>query len=882
MFSVEPTALIKTLSPHVTKCMELAAEVCVTRSHYEVTVEHLLGELLQDSRGDARAILQEYNIDANRLQKGVLECLEGQRVGNAGRPVLSPLLLNWIQQSWLLASTEFGAQKLGSGALLTTLILSPRTLSAGAYVKLLAEIPRDELRRRLPAIIRASEGKEDVAGARAQPEEVDQEDSHISAGTALSQFTIDFTAVAKKNVCDPVIGRGAEIRQCIDILARRRKNNPIIVGEAGVGKTALVEGLAQQIVEARVPDKLKDVRVLGLDLGLLQAGASMKGEFEKRLGAVIAEVRASIEPVILFIDEAHMMVGAGGPAGGSDAANLLKPALARGELRTIAATTWSEYKKYFEKDSALARRFQIVKLDEPSRDTAVAMLRGLAPVFEKDHSVRIRDEALVATVELSSRYLSGRQLPDKAVDVLDTCMARVALGRDAPPAELQKLEYHIRVLEHERKSLERDQAENFGSSDGRLRLLTGKLGEAAEQRSQLEANWKQQREAAQHVLKLQEKLTSFTENQEAAGDDVAKIRVELEAARRAFEHTQGKKPLVSLEVDAALVARVISDWTGIPAGKMLGDEAKVLIGLEKSLKGRVHGQDYGLRLIAESIRAAKLSLTPPEAPLGVFLLVGPSGVGKTETALAMADTLFGGERFLVTINMSEFQEKHTVSRLIGSPPGYVGFGEGGVLTEAVRQRPYSIVVLDEVEKADPEVLNLFYQVFDKGMLADGEGRVIDFQNTVIVMTSNLGSEVMLETCASRGPVTRAQIIQAIKPSLVRHFKPALLARMKVVPYFPLSVTSLTSIVGLKLRRIQSRLREVHGVRLELEDSVLDQITARCTEVESGARNVDQILSRTLLPLISRAVLDQMAERSLPPKITVGMSEDGEYRLRMTG
>lgn len=893
MLEPDPAALLRTLNKFCTKSLEAAAGICLSRGHYEVTVEHLLASLIVDPNADLHLIFRNYGIEKGQLDKQLQRHLEVERSGNSGRPVFSPLLLTWMRDAWLLSSTELRQPSIRSGALLATLLLAPHTYTSGAWPESLSAIKRDELRQQLLTIAAGSMESEVASMATASSGEAGAPAGPHSRGsdTALGKFTIDFTAQARTGDLDPVIGRESEIRQCIDVLARRRKNNPIIVGEAGVGKTALVEGIAQRIVADEVPDQLANVDLLGLDLGLLQAGAGVKGEFENRLKSVIEEVKGSAKPIVLFIDEAHTLIGAGGAAGGGDAANLLKPALARGELRTLAATTWSEYKKYFEKDPALSRRFQLVKVDEPSEENAIAMMRGLAPHYEKSHAIRILDEAVIASVELSSRYISGRQLPDKAVDLLDTCAARVAIGQQAKPGRLSDLERQIQILGREEVALQREIDEGYAIDPSRLKRVEADLTVAAKEKEDLHARWEKELAAARQVMALRREITATGEDPKdvpAEGDDGGEatevraqdvIRKELDQAQAALADLQAKETLVPVDVDTELVASVVADWTGVPVGKMVEDEAEVLLTLEDEIRKRIKGQDEALRALGEVIRASKLGLANPNSPNGVFLLVGPSGVGKTETALAISDLLFGGERFLVTINMSEFQEKHTVSRLIGSPPGYVGYGEGGVLTEAVRQRPYSPVVLDEVEKADPEVMNLFYQVFDKGMLSDGEGREIDFKNTILLLTSNLGSDVMTEMCQADPPPTPQEIIDAIRPILSNHFKPALLARMNIVPYFALNSGAMREIVDLKLGGLIGRLQTTHGIEMTVEQKVSDQIAARCREVETGARNIDHIMSRTLLPLISRSMLDQMSKGPLPSKMQLILADDGEFQLR---
>jgi len=648
-----------------------------------------------------------------------------------------------------------------------------------------------------------------------------------------------------------------------------------------VGKTAVVEGLALRVVEGDVPDLLRDVSIVGLDMGLLQAGAGVKGEFENRLKSVINEVKASPKPIILFIDEAHTLIGAGGSAGGGDAANLLKPALARGELRTVAATTWSEYKKYFEKDAALARRFQPVKLDEPSVETAALILRGLKEKYEEAHDVVVRDDAVAAAAELSSRYISGRQLPDKAVDLLDTSAARVKILLTAKPDIVEDKERSLQALEREKTALQRDKAHGLKVEDERLKEIDILLGSIEEELGVLKERWLKEKELVHKIIELRHALQGG-EGKEPAREDEAELRGQMEELAEELEAVQGDAPLVRIEVDPDMVSKVVSDWTGIPLGKVMREEARNVVNLKTNLQERIKGQDEALESITQVIKASKAGLKDPAQPMGVFLLVGPSGVGKTETALALADLLFGGERFMVTINMSEFQERHTVSRLIGSPPGYVGYGEGGVLTEGVRQRPYSLVLLDEAEKAHLEVLNLFYQVFDKGSLSDGEGRVIDFKNTVLFLTSNLASDVITELCSGEERPPIETVSSAIRPILSNHFKPALLARMTIVPFYTLPSDILKDIVALKLNKLARRMEETHKTRLSYSPAVVEQIAARCTEVETGARNIDHIMNGTILPQLSRDILARMSEEALPPEIKLDVAEDGGFEISFQG
>jgi type VI secretion system protein VasG len=668
----------------------------------------------------------------------------------------------------------------------------------------------------------------------------------------------------------------------VDILARRRKNNPIVVGEAGVGKTAVVEGLALRVVEGDVPELLRDVSIFGLDMGLLQAGAGMKGEFENRLKAVINEVKASEKPIILFIDEAHTLIGAGGAAGGSDAANLLKPALARGELRTVAATTWSEYKKYFERDAALARRFQLVKLDEPSEETAVLILRGLKEKYESAHNVIVRDDAIEAAAALSSRYISGRQLPDKAVDLLDTAAARVKVLLTAKPDVIEDNERTIQALEREKRALERDRLHGIEIDLDRHKEIEENLTKLNEELTGLKDRWLKEQALAHEVIELRRSLYELKTGEKPDEAKEKELKKQIDKAFAVLQSLQGDSPLVKIEVDPDVVSKVVSDWTGIPLGKVMRDEALNIIKLEENLKQRIKGQDEALGVITQAIKSAKAGIKDPSQPMGVFLMVGPSGVGKTETGLVIADLLFGGENFMVTVNMSEFQEKHTVSRLIGSPPGYVGYGEGGVLTEAVRQRPYSVVLIDEVEKGHLEVMNLFYQVFDKGMLADGEGRAIDFKNTVLFLTSNLATDVITELCAGDERPSLETVSAAIRPILSNHFKPALLARMTVVPFFTLPPDILKDIVVLKLEKLVNRLAETHKMKLVYTQKVVDQIAARCTEVETGARNIDYIMTGSIMPRMSQEILTRMGEGAVPAEVHLDLAKDGTFKISFKG
>lgn len=866
MIQVELKPLFARLNSFSSQALENGAGMTLARGHYEITLEHFLHPLLQEPQADVALILAYFEVDALRLSAQIDDSLAQFKQGNPGRPVFSPLLTEWVQDAWIVASLIVGSPCIRTGTLLLALITRLGYYTAGTrYGELLKGISRERLSNEFADIVA---GSSEGPLAQLQSASLGGGASDAGAGVnredTLARFCEDLTAKAASGGIDPVFGRDQEVRQMVDILARRRKNNPIVVGEPGVGKSAVVEGLALAIHQGDVPDFLQATRLLSLDMGLLEAGASVKGEFERRLRAVIDAVKASTVPIILFIDEAHMLIGAGGTSGGSDAANLLKPALARGELRTIAATTWSEYKKYFEKDPALARRFQVVKLDEPSVATAVLILRGLKSHYETVHGVSVRDDAMIAAAELSDRYITGRLLPDKAVDLLDTASARVRIGLDTRPAELERLERQQAALSREREALERDRSHGHPVDPGRVDAIEQTLTERVVAYQALEIRWHAERAAAYRVLELR-----------AQGPLVNDGGAALAEASDRLKHLQGDDPLLFTEVNPDAIANVVSDWTGIPLGKVLRDSAGGVMALAEHIKTRIHGQDAAVQSLCDILKAAQSGLRDPQQPLGVFLLVGPSGVGKTETALAVADHLFGGEHALTTLAMSEFQEKHTVSRLVGSPPGYVGYGEGGVLTEAVRRRPYSVVLLDEVEKAHLEVVNLFYQVFDKGSLCDGEGRHIDFSNTVIFLTSNLASDEISALCAGDRPSADA-LVARIQPTLSAHFKPALLARMTIVPYFTLQAEHLVSIVDLKLARLAARLLSSAKVRLSFSASVARTLAERCTSVQNGARNIDFILRTSLTPRLSDVLLAALAEQRVLASITVDVTVNGEW------
>ena len=865
---VEPKALIRKLTPTATRLLEAAVGRAASGGFYEITVEHFLATLLEPDEGDVARILHNWTIDKQKLHARVERELQRQRTGHSGRPVISERIFTWLEDAWLTASVAQGAMALRTGHLLLQLVARPDRYMAEAWPELEA-LPLEELQRDFETVVAPS--PESVDAQATVPGEGPPPPGGAPRAEALARFTTNFTQRAREGKIDPIFGRHREIRQLVDILARRRKNNPIIVGEPGVGKTALVEGLARAIAEGDVPELLRDVELLGLDLGLLQAGASVRGEFENRLKAVISEVKASVRPVVLFIDEAHTLIGAGGAAGGGDAANLLKPALARGELRTIAATTWSEYKKYFEKDAALERRFQPVKVDEPGEEDAILMLRGLRPTYEAAHGVTIRDEAVVEAVRLSRRYLSGRQLPDKAVDLLDTAAARVKIALASKPEELTALELEIAGLEREQAVLGRDEAEGQLDDPARLAGTAERLAGARIRLDALRTRFEAEKAAV-------EKVRSARAAAGAPGARPEETRPAVDAAVAALAAVQGEAPLLSAEVDGPAVGRVVAAWTGVPIGKMRSDQVQSMLDLEGKLGQRVRGQPEALKAVAEVLRISHAGIRNPSAPLGVLLFVGSSGVGKTETAIALADLLYGGERFMTTLNMSEFQEKHTVSRLVGSPPGYVGYGEGGLLTEAVRQRPYSVVLLDECEKADLEVMNLFYQVFDKGSLTDGEGREIDFKNTLVILTSNLAPDTIMSLHQEGGTLGAEAVAKAIRPQLSKHFKPALLARMTVVPFLPLPPAVLREIVELKLASLARRLAESHRVKATFSPDLVEHLVQRCTDPDTGARNVDHVLRASLLPALSRAILERLTGGGLPPELAIGLDPLGEFKL----
>ncbi|NUU01333.1 type VI secretion system ATPase TssH [Herbaspirillum robiniae] len=876
-------SLISKLNDTTRLATERAASLCMGRGQYEVDLEHLFLALLENPQSDFSLIARRSGISADSMQADLEREIGNFKNGNTRTPVLSPHLQTLFEHGWLIASLEGGNPAIRSGHLLLAL-LTQGELSQLAYrgSKLFAKFKVDELKHDLSKLTEGSveavlvqQGDEDQGGG----DPVGEMAARPAGKTpALDQYTTNLTQRARDGKIDPVVGRDGEIRQAVDILLRRRQNNPILTGEAGVGKTAVVEGLALRIAQGDVPQALQGVEIHTLDMGLLQAGASVKGEFENRLKNVIDEVKKSPHPIILFIDEAHTMIGAGGQAGQNDAANLLKPALARGELRTIAATTWSEYKKYFEKDAALARRFQVIKVEEPSEEVACAMLRAMAPLMEKHFGVRVYDEAITEAVRLSHRYISGRQLPDKAISVLDTACAKVALGQNATPALLEGVTRRLERLDAEIAALKREAASG-SAHEARLAGLQAQHEAALAEQADLKTRWEQERGLNEKIQQARAALEDANQKGNA-GSEADAARAGLKQLLDELKAHQGETPMVPVQVDGHVVAEIVAGWTGIPLGKMVKDEIKTVLGLDALLKERVLGQPQATAAVAQRVRTSRANLDDPGKPKGVFLFVGPSGVGKTETALALADVLYGGERKLITINMSEYQEAHTVSGLKGSPPGYVGYGEGGVLTEAVRRNPYSVVLLDEVEKAHPDVLELFFQVFDKGLMDDGEGREIDFRNTIIILTSNVASSQMMQAClnkSARELPSPDELDALIRPQLVKAFKPAFLGRLKVIPYYPIADEVLEQIIKLKLSRIARRIAENHKAEFSYDQALVEAVLARCTEVDSGARNVDNILNGSLLPEIAESVLARMAEGQGISRIKVSAGKKGDFK-----
>jgi len=869
VFNVSIKNVIAKLSPNLRDSLEGAAGLAMSMGHYNVEIEHWLTKILEHPHTDLLKILQQYDVEIDKVIASLAATTESLRSGNTRPPALSPNVVSAASQAWMLASVEYAQGFVSSGHLLAACLLDE-----GIRGQLILSVPElalikpDSIKDFAPKIIgttsesalmKASDSNS--AGGQAQAGQ-----GGPSNAPALDKFTVNLTARALAGEMDPVLGRDEEVRQLIDILLRRRQNNPILTGEPGVGKTAVVEGFAQRIAEGDVPAALHGIQVLSLDMGLLQAGASVKGEFENRLKSVIKEVKESPEPIIVFIDEAHTLIGAGGAEGKGDAANLLKPALARGEFRTIAATTWAEYKKYFEKDPALTRRFQVVSVEEPSIPVATNMMRGIAKSLEKHHKVRILDEAIEACVKLSARYIPSRQLPDKSVSLLDTACARVALSQGATPATVESARREISQCETNIGLLQGEQ-EAVGGCEEKLASYADQIEDAKARLDVLETRWSDEKN-------IIDKINTARESNEAI-ENIQALITEL-------HELQGEEPMIYVDVDMQAVAEVVGNWTGIPVGRMLGDEITNIIELDKRLAERVVGQDHAMEAIAQAVRTSRTGLTDPRKPVGVFLMIGTSGAGKTETALALADYLYGGEQNVITINMSEFKEEHKVSMLLGASAGYVGYGEGGVLTEAVRRNPYSVVLLDEMEKAHPGIQDVFYSLFDKGTIKDGEGRDIDFKNTIVIMTSNACSGQISDICEEGELPNSADLLEKIRPELLEHFRPAFLGRTTIVPYYPLRKNVLTKIVEINLKRIEKRVAEHYGASFSFDNSLVDDLASRCNDPDTGARNVENILTRSILPGLASECLQRMAEGSDIQNIHIGLAEDGEnYRYDIT-
>jgi type VI secretion system protein VasG len=898
MTEISRTALFGKLNNLAYKGIESATVFCKMRGNPYVELVHWLHQILQLQDSDLHQIIKRFELNPSHLARDFTDALDRLPAGATSISDFSAHVEQTVEQGWLYASLMFGSNQVRTGHLMVGVIKTSalrNTLNAisSEFKKINSDTLLDEFSKIISGspedALQAHDGSQ--LGGAAVPGETSSAIPPAQMGKqkALQQFSVDLTDSARKGELDPIVGRDEEIRQIIDILMRRRQNNPILTGEAGVGKTAVVEGFALRIVAGDVPPPLQNVILRTLDLGLLQAGASMKGEFENRLRQVIEEVQASEKPIILFIDEAHTLIGAGGAAGSGDAANLLKPALARGTLRTIAATTWAEYKKYFEKDPALTRRFQVVKIDEPTEEKAILMMRGIASVMEKHHQTMLLDEAIEDSVKLSHRYIPDRQLPDKSVSILDTACARVAISQCAVPAEVDDCRRSIEALQVEADIIERETAVGV-DTQARQEEVQMQLAEERKRLDDLEERWQQEKKLADQILQLRAKLrgvinkvegtdSQLEKDADAVGETVSveasvnekKSELEtLEESQRAeflqqlknlqyqLVELQGEQPLIFPTVDSQAIASVVANWTGIPVGRMVKNEIEAILKLGDTLNQRVIGQRHALDMIARRVQTSRASLDNPSKPIGVFLLCGPSGVGKTETGLALAEALYGGEENIITINMSEYQEAHTVSTLKGSPPGYVGYGEGGILTEAVRRRPYSVILLDEVEKAHPDVHEIFFQVFDKGWMEDAEGRFIDFKNTIILLTSNAGTDLIMNLCKDPDLMPDAEgIAKALREPLLKIFPAALLGRLVTIPYYPLSDEMLKLIIKLQLGRIEKRIMENHGIPFTYEDDVVGLISERCTELESGARVVDAILTNTVLPEVSQEFLSRM-------------------------
>jgi type VI secretion system protein VasG len=886
MTEISRSALFGKLNPLAYKAIEGATVFCKLRGNPYVELVHWLQQILQTQDSDLHRIIRHFELDTSKLAGDMTAALDRLPRGATAISDFSPNIEESVERAWVFSTLMFGEAQVRTGHLLfaglrTTSLRNALYAISRQFEKVKAETLGDEFVKILAGSPENALAAADGSAMGAVPGETSGAVAPAAMGKqeALAKYSVDLTERARKGEIDPIVGRDNEIRQVVDVLMRRRQNNPILTGEAGVGKTAVVEGFALRIVAGDVPPMLRDVSLRTLDIGLLQAGASMKGEFENRLKQVIEEVQSSPKPIILFIDEAHTLIGAGGAAGTGDAANLLKPALARGTLRTVAATTFAEYKKYFEKDPALTRRFQVVQVDEPSEEKAILMMRGIVSPLEKHHRVQILDEAIEAAVRLSNRYIPARQLPDKSVSLLDTAAARVAVSQHAVPPEVDDCRRRIQALETEMEIIGREAAIGIDTV-ARETVATDSLGVERERLVGLEARWGEEKAMVDRLLALRGQLRdglapvdATAPADPAAPADLVAVKAELHALQLKLAEHQGESPLILPSVDAQAIAAVVGDWTGIPVGRMVKNEVQAVLNMDKTLKQRVVGQDHGLEMIARRVQTSRAGLDNPSKPIGVFMLCGPSGVGKTETALALAESLYGGEQNLITINMSEFQEAHTVSTLKGAPPGYVGYGEGGVLTEAVRRKPYSVVLLDEVEKAHSDVHEIFFQVFDKGVMEDGEGRMIDFRNTLILLTSNVGTDLIMSLCSDPELMPEPdEVAKALREPLLKVFPPALLGRLIIIPYYPLSPSVMDGIIRLQLGRITRRIAEHHKVPFSYDDDVVKLIAARCNEPESGGRMIDAILTNTMLPAISAAFLNKMLEGGAISSVRVGAGE----------
>jgi type VI secretion system protein VasG len=870
--------LITRLNPTCREALDEAGRIGVARTNYDIENEHWMSCLLNTPSSDLPLILRHYSISAEAFHEDLVRVLNGLKTGNTRTPGLSPHMVNLIRDTWMISSLDFGGSAIRSGHVLVAILKDAR--GHGLPVGTLVSIEPDDLIARFHDITKGSaeHGSDQVGAGGGGGAGGSSDDPVFKSNKALDRFTIDLTQQAKDGKIDPIVGRDEEIRQVIDILCRRRQNNPILTGEAGVGKTAVVEGFARRIADGDVPPMLEGVSIRTLDLSLLQAGAGVRGEFENRLKGVIEEVQGSPTPIILFIDEAHNLVGAGGQAGQGDAANLLKPALARGELRTVAATTWAEYKKFFEEDAALSRRFQVVKVDEPDEPTTVQMIRCLTSTLEKHHNIRIRNDAVIDSVRLSNRYIPGRQLPDKAVSVIDTACAKINLSQNATPPKIEDMQRTIDLLLVEKESLAKESIGSIDHSE-RLKEIDAQVQLNNAELDVLKVRWEKEKELVAQIGDLYRQFGKPDEDSPAPDE----IEKQISANETELEALQEGEPLVHACFDKEAIAETVSSWTGIPLGRMVSDEIQNILKLEELLKSRVIGQDHALNMISETIKYSRANLADPDKPIGVFMLAGTSGTGKTETALSLAHFLFGSDQNITTINMSEFKESHTGSSLTGPPPGYVGYGKGGILTEAVRQKPYSVILLDEMEKSHKEVQEMFFQVFDKGQMTDGTGRVVNFRNSIILMTSNAGTELVQSLCADpeTAPAPEA-ITETLHEEFLRQdiFKPAFLGRITLVPFYPLTDTVIQKIAGLKLNKVKKRIETGYQAKVEIEDAVAKEITNRCKEVESGARNIDKIVNQTLLPALSSGILERMADNQPVSLVKVGIGDDGKFKVEV--